>query len=89
MNNSFQTPSLRHIWSDLDRTNGSTIVILRSTHLLTQRKIPSNVQWLNLWGEGVKKSEIFADVINGSPLGLRFFQATVSARPSEDDLKSE
>ena len=45
MNNSFQTPSLK---PHLDKTNGSKIVILRATHLLTQREIPSNVQWLNL-----------------------------------------
>ena len=29
-------------------TNGSKIVILRATHLLMQREIPFNVQWLNL-----------------------------------------
>ena len=31
-----------------DMTNGSKNVILRATHLLTQREILSNVQWLDL-----------------------------------------
>ena len=32
----------------LDMTNGSKNVILRATHLLTQREILSDVQWLDL-----------------------------------------
>ena len=33
-----------------DTTNGSKIVILCATRLLTQREILSDVQWLDLWG---------------------------------------
>ena len=35
-------------------TDGSKTIILRATHLITQRKIRSIVQWLNLRGQNLE-----------------------------------